>query len=311
MAPAIEVVSEEVILGEGPHWDEQLQCLYYVDIFGQAIHKFVPSTNSHTKVVIEGGPVTLLVPVEGTTDQFLISVGRKLEVVTWDGISKKVSRQEHLLEVETEADVRGNRWNDGKADPVGRLWAGTMGPEPEIGKLEKEKGSLYTLIAKHRVRKHLEKVSIANGLAWNIKLKRMYYIDSPKRTVDQYDYDITKGEIKNCKPIFDLDKHDIPGVPDGMTIDTDGNLWVAVFDGGRLLHINPNTGKLIQTIYFPAKQITACAFGGPNMDVLYVTSAKLVVKGEEQPKPAGALFRVTRTGCRGIPGYKVDLEKLH
>lgn len=307
MAPVIEVVTERAILGEGPHWDEATQSLYYVDIFGQTINKFVPSTNTHTKARIEGGAVALVIPVEGTSDKFLVGLGRKLIVVTWDGVSTTVSNIEELLEVENEPGFTNNRWNDGKADPTGRLWAGTMGPEPEIGKLEKEKGALYTLIGKKQVKTHLTKVSIANGLAWNVKLKKMYYIDSPRRTVDQYDYNIDKGEICNRKPIFNLDHHDIPGVPDGMTIDTDGNLWVAVFDGGRLLHINPTTSELITTITFPAKQITSAAFGGPNLDELYVTSAQLVVKGEKQPHPAGAVFRLTGIGARGLPGVKVKL----
>lgn len=106
---------------------------------------------------------------------------------------------EFLLEVDTEPWNTNNRFNDGKADPANRLWAGTMGPEPEIGKLEKEKGSLYTLLAKNKVKKHLTKVSISNGLAWNTKVRKMYYIDSPKRIVDQYDYDIVKGEISRVE----------------------------------------------------------------------------------------------------------------
>lgn len=139
--------------------------------------------------------MTLVVPVEGTNDRFLISIGRKLVIVTWDGVSSKISNEEFLLEVENKAGFTNNRFNDGKADPTGRLWAGTMGPEPEIGKLEKEKGALYTLIGKKEVKTHLTKVSIANGLAWNLALKKMYYIDSPLRTVDQYDYNKEKGEI--------------------------------------------------------------------------------------------------------------------
>ncbi|CAH0557443.1 unnamed protein product [Brassicogethes aeneus] len=309
MAPVIEIITERATLGEGPHWDEALQCLYYVDIFGQTINKFVPSTGVHTKAKIEGGPVTLVIPVEGTDDTFLVSIGRKLLTVKWDGVSDKVSNVKEIIEVEKEPEVINNRFNDGKADPTGRLWAGTMGPEPEIGKLEKEKGTLYTLVGKNTVKVHLTKVSIANGLAWNIKLKKMYYIDSPRRTVDQYDYNMEKGEICNRKPIFNLDHHDIPGVPDGMTIDTDGNLWVAVFDGGRLLHVNPNNSELITTINFPAKQITAAAFGGPNLDELFVTSAQLVVKGQKQPHPAGAVFRVTGLGVRGEPGVKVKIPK--
>ncbi|KAJ3654200.1 hypothetical protein Zmor_013404 [Zophobas morio] len=309
MAPVIEVITERVTLGEGPHWDEATQSLYYVDIFGQAIHKFVPSTNTHTKVVLEGGPVTLVVPVDGATNQFVVSIARKLLLVTWDGVSDKISDSELLIEVENKPGYFNNRFNDGKADPSGRLWAGTMGPEPEIGKLEKEKGALYTLVGKHQVKTHLTKVSIANGLAWDLGLKKMYYIDSPRRTVDEYDYNIEKGEICNRKVVFNLDVHDIPGVPDGMTMDTDGNLWVAVFDGGCLLHINPKTSELISKINFPARQITAAAFGGPNLDELYVTSAQLVVNGVKQPHPAGAVFRVTGLGVRGQPGVKVKIPK--
>lgn len=133
--------------------------------------------------------------MDGASDKFLVSVGRQLAVVTWDGRSSAPSELELLVEVDTEPWNLNNRFNDGKADPAGRLWAGTMGPEPEIGKLEKEKGSLYTLVGRNRVKRHLSKVSIANGLAWNVKAKKMYYIDSPKRTVDQYDYDMAKGEI--------------------------------------------------------------------------------------------------------------------
>jgi gluconolactonase len=132
--------------------------------------------------------------------------------------------------------------------------------------------------------------------------------------------------LGNRKVVFNLDVHNIPGVPDGMTMDTDGNLWVAVFDGGCLLHINPRTSELISTINFPARQvlfvwvffvqilpvtlqITAAAFGGPNLDELYVTSAQLVVNGVKQAHPAGAVFRVTGTGARGQPGVKVKIPK--
>lgn len=185
-----------------------------------------------------------------------------------------------------------------------------MGPEPEIGKLEHEKGSLYTLISKRGVKKHLEKVSIANGLAWNVDLKKMYYIDSPRRTVDSYDYDMARGEISNRQVVFDLEKHNIPGVPDGMTIDDQGNLWVAVFNGSRILHVNPITSELINTINFPSTQITAIAFGGPDLDIMYVTSARLTIAGVECPEPAGCLFKVTGHGAKGMPCYDVKYDSL-
>ncbi|KAF5269326.1 hypothetical protein FQR65_LT02628 [Abscondita terminalis] len=306
VSPTVEVVTERATLGEGPHWDVKSQCLYYVDIFGQTINKFVPSTKTHTKAKI-GGPVTFVVPVEGKENYFLIGLGRKIVEVVWDGVSQSIYSKV-LVEVENEIGLRENRFNDGKADPSGRLWAGTMGPEPEIGKLVPEKGTLYTLINGKCVKEHIKKVSTSNGLAWNTKLKKMYYIDSPLRTVDQYDYDMDKGEMSNKKVIFDFDKHNIPGVPDGMTIDVDGNLWVAVFNGARILKINPNTSELLSTIKFPAKQITSAAFGGPNLEDLYVTSAQLVIDGEKQPEPAGAVFKVTGTGTKGLPGVNVKLN---
>lgn len=143
MAPFIEVVTERVTLGEGPHWDIATQSLFYVDIFGQNIHKYTPATNKHTKGFVgksqislistktktnssfsEGGPLGFAIPVEGTKDHFLVGVGRKLMVVAWDGISEKTNLVEVLVEVENEDGYTGNRFNDAKADPKGRLWAG-------------------------------------------------------------------------------------------------------------------------------------------------------------------------------------------
>lgn len=307
MAPVVEVITERLELGEGPHWDVDRQCLYFVDILGQAILKYMPSTGKTTKAVIEGGPVSLIVPVEGTTDKFVISIGRKLVIVTWDGVSPKVSNIEPLVEVDKEEGLTTNRFNDGKTDPSGRLWAGTMGLEPVPGEVELNKGSLFTLTSKKTYKTHLTKVSIANGLAWNTKLNKFYYIDSPLRCIDQFDFDIKNGNISNRETIFEFDKFGIPGVPDGMTIDTDGNLWVAVFNGSRVLHVDPRTGKLLTTIEIPAKQTTSVAFGGPNMDILYVTSAKITIHGDVQENPAGCCFKVTGTGARGLPGVPVKI----
>lgn len=186
-----------------------------------------------------------------------------------------MSKIEDVTEVETGDCVKNNRFNDGKADPSGRLWAGTMGFEPVPGQIDKFKGSLYSVVSRNEIKSHLDKVSIANGLAWDTKKNKFYYIDSPTRKVDVFDYNAKTGTIsklknyvyellKKCKIIyvlgnrqtaFDFDKYDIPGVPDGMTIDTDGNLWVAVFDGARVLHINPCSGELMTTIDIPAKQV--------------------------------------------------------
>ncbi|KAB0798137.1 hypothetical protein PPYR_09130 [Photinus pyralis] len=306
MSPTIDIVTERVKLGEGPHWDIPTQTLYYVDILGQTLHKYVPSTDTHAKVRIEGGPIGFAVPVEGKKNTFVIGLGRKIEEIVWDGVSSHVQHTKTLAAVDNEEGFTNNRFNDGKADPTGRLWAGTMGPEPVVGQLEPYKGTLYTLDC-NQVKAHLKTISISNGLAWNVQLKKMYYIDSPLRTVDQFDYDMVKGEICNKKVIFDFERNNIPGIPDGMTIDSDGNLWVAVFSGARLLKVNPNTSELLTTIHFPAQQITSATFGGPNLDELYVTSAQLVIDGKTQPAPAGAVFKVTGTGSKGVPCVNVKL----
>lgn len=233
-------------------------------------------------------------------------------------------------EVEDAPETKDNRFNDGKADPTGRLWLGTMGSEPVLGKVTPNAGALYTFETGEKIRQHLSKISISNGLAWNVSLKKFYYIDSPERKIFQFDYDEKNGSIckyfisspkqfcsteiiriaANQETIFTFDKHKIEGFPDGQAIDTDGNLWVAVFNGYRVIKIDPRKPEtLLDTIRIPAKQVTSVAFGGPNLDELYVTSARFTVAGVVlDPKEGhGATFRVTGVGAKGYPGVKVRL----
>ncbi|KAG5883046.1 hypothetical protein JTB14_010435 [Gonioctena quinquepunctata] len=310
MGPKVERLQAVGVteLGEGPHWDVESQSLYFIDIFGKSIHKYVPATDTHTKAVIGTNHVSLIVPVEGENDKFLISIGRDLAVVTWDGESEKVSNIDKIYEVDSTPEVSSNRFNDGKCDPSGRLWAGTMGEEPTNGQVKKEQGSLYSFW-NDTVTRHLSKLGISNGLAWNEKLKKMYYIDTHRFSIYEYDFDINNGTISNGKPIFTLDKNDIVGGPDGMTIDTDGNLWVAIFNGNRVIKIDPRKPEtLLETIPIPAKQVTSVAFGGPNLDELYVTSAKFTIDGVVLPPPEhGGTYRVTGINAKGLPGVKVVL----
>lgn len=145
-------------------------------------------------------PVTLIVPVEGQKDKYLITIKRKIAVVTWDGVSDQVSNIEILGEVENTPSTIDNRFNDGKADPTGRLWLGTMGSEPVLGNVTPNAGALYTLEPGKKIKQHLTKISISNGLAWNVALKKFYYIDSPERKIFQFDYDEISGSI--CKSII-------------------------------------------------------------------------------------------------------------
>lgn len=253
--------------------------------------------------------VTLILPIKGEKDKFIVSLDRKLLIVTWDGSSEKPSNIEKLYEVEDDQkELLTNRFNDGKCDPSGRIWAGTMGEERVNGKTVRGRGSLYTFQNK-TVTKHLGEIGISNGLAWNEKLKKMYYIDTFKSCVEEYDFDIENGKISNGKSIFNLTENNVGGFPDGMTIDTDGNLWVAVFNGYKVIKIDPKKpDTLLATIPIPAKQVTSVAFGGPNLDELYVTTARFTVDGMVLPPPEhGGIYRITGVDARGYPGIAAVL----
>lgn len=152
---------------------------------------------------------------------------------------------------------------------------GTMGPEPEVLHITPEKGSLYSVSSDGKVKHYFSLVSISNGLAWNSDNTKLYYIDSPTRKIRQFDFDLANGEISifyiapsiftcsvmdrfvgNEKVIFSLEEAGIDGYPDGQTIDTDGNLWVAVFDGYKVIKINPRKyNDVLETVDIPAKQV--------------------------------------------------------
>lgn len=140
--------------------------------------------------------VSFIIPAEGKKDRFVISQGRSLTAVTWDGISDKVTDVEKLGEVEDAPDTIDNQINDAKADPTGRLWFGTLklAPIRKGGTLER-KSALYSFESNKAIKKHVSEISISNGLAFNTELKKLYYIDSPDGKVYQFDFDISNGTI--------------------------------------------------------------------------------------------------------------------
>ncbi|GBP54105.1 Regucalcin [Eumeta japonica] len=304
MSLKIEKISEPLLLGEGPHWDSDQKVLYFVSILEHTIHRYDPATGEHAKTKLDGR-VGFIVPVDGTTDQFVVGVERKFLVIQWDGTDGAPAKTLKVLG-EVDKDVPTTRINDGKADPKGRLFGGTMGNEDPPGNFERAKGSLYRIVGPGAPEKLCDKIDISNGLAWDLEEKAFYYIDSLERAIRRYDYDAATGDISNMKLIFDFDKNDLEGVPDGMTIDTDGNLWVAVFDGSSLLKVDPRTEKLLQKIPIPALQVTSATFGGPNLDILFVTTASINIKGVQEP-PCGATFMITGLGVKGHPNANFKL----
>lgn len=311
MSPNVEPITEPITVGEGPFWHSQNQTLYYVGIVDASIHSYNTITKEHHSVKLgsDGDVVSLVIPVEGQVDKFVASISHDIVIVIWDGVSSKPSSIEVIATLEGKEE--NLKINDGKVDPAGRLWTGTMGPRKAEGTHEfvMEKASLYRLNKNRTVSKQLEKVNMSNGLAWSLNNKTMYYIDTLKLKVFSYDYDIDTGNIENEKTVFCFKKNNVNGYPDGMTIDEEGKLWVACFDGGQVLRIDPDSGNLLYTLKMPAQQITSVAFGGPNMNELYITTGRLFYSKElvEKYPLAGSVFRVTGLGVKGTPSLPIKL----
>ena len=199
-----------------------------------------------------------------------------------------------ILIANPEENIPTNRFNDGKCDPAGRFWAGTMDIE-----IEPEKGALYRLDPDSTIHKMIDRVSISNGIVWSHDCTKMYYIDSPTQKVMRYDYNNETGEISNPKVAIEIPEE--TGLPDGMTIDVDGNLWVALYGGAAVGCWNPQTGELIRKIEVPAKNVTSCAFGDDDLGTLYITTARQETSDEELKKypNAGGVFK-TRPGVKGV-----------
>jgi sugar lactone lactonase YvrE len=278
------VLDARAKLGEGALWDANRQQLLWVDILGQSLHIFDPSTGKDQAINV-GQFVGTVVPRR--------SGG--VMVAVYDGFAAldPVSGNLEFI-ADPEADLPDNRFNDGKCDPAGRFWAGTMSL-----KRVAESGSLYVLDPDHTVRKMVTGVTTSNGIVWTGDARTMYYIDTRLQRVDAFDYDLATGTIANRRVAFEVPTDE--GRPDGMTIDAEDKLWVAHWEGGRVTRWDPVAGHLLQTIRVPVARVTSCAFGGPDLDTLYITTAQPTEPDPSQPH-AGGLF-VARPDVRGVPAF--------
>ncbi len=283
-----KVVSHPGLLTEGPCWDTTHQTLYWVDILSHKVHSFVVSSREHKTFNI-GMEVTALAPRQ--TGGLILAVEKGFATLCFE--SGKTTTL-----CTFEADKPNNRFNDGKCDPTGRFWAGTMDRSERH-----PNGALYRMDKNQQVTSVLSGVTISNGLAWNPAANVMYYIDTPTRCVDALDYDNATGEIGNRRSVIRFPPD--AGNPDGMAIDQDGMLWVAEWGGWRVGRWDPVTGKLIESVQLPVARVTACAFGGPMLDELYITTARVGLSETELLKQplAGHLFVVT-TKVRGIASHE-------
>lgn len=276
--PAPEPVGKFVSQwGEGPLWHRNR--LLYVDIEAHKVVSFDPASCAE-KIWDVGERVgTVVAREEGG---LVIAGDNGFSFV--DETSGKVKPI-----TDPEATIETNRFNDGKCDPAGRFWAGTM----HLGPNRTATGSLYVMHKDLRIEKKYGPVTVSNGLVWTKDARTMFYIDTPRKNVIAFDFDNSTGAISNERVAFVTSQY--AGVPDGMAIDAEDRLWVA-FCHGSALRCFDHSGRCEAEMTFPVREVTACAFGGPDLQDLYITTG---IPGSDVEPLAGRLF-VTRPGVKGV-----------
>ena len=282
--PSVDLlVDAHAVVGEGPFWHQEEAVLYWVDITGKLVHRYDPASGQDTTIDV-GQAVGAARPRRSGGLVLALQDG-------FAALDTATGRVEWLAEV--EKDDPTNRMNDGACDSAGRFWAGTMSFTERQGA-----GSLYRLDVDHRVTLMLGDLTISNGIGWSPDDRIMYYIDSTTGRLDAFDFDAARGTIGNRRMLAEMD---LPGaVPDGLTVDAEGYIWVALWGGWCVRRYAPD-GRLDRPIELPVSQVSACAFGGADLADLYITSASANLSDEQRAREphAGALFRC-RPGVRGL-----------
>ena len=272
-------------LGEAPIWDVERQVLWWTDILRGVVHCYTPADGSNRTWEIGQMVGTLVTAKSGGL--VLAAQNGFLHFDPETGETKVI--------VDPEPDKPGNRFNDGKCDPAGRLWAGTM-PITE----DSATGSMYCLHPDGHVEKQGGDYSIPNGIVWNAEATVMYHIDSPTRRVDAWDFDNSNATISNRRTAIEI--QDEGAFPDGMAMDVEGKIWVALWSGWSVVRFDPENGEELARIPVPVSRTSACAFGGPNLDDLYITTAKKnITEADLEKEPlAGCVFKA-RVDVSGLP----------
>jgi sugar lactone lactonase YvrE len=272
------------LLGEGPSWDGDGGTLRWVDIHGRLVQRYDPSTGRTAARQLDQA-VSAVVP----------RAGGGLAVALEDGIWVTDSDAGPLRRLAAiEADDPTTRLNDAKCDRRGRLWVGSMAYDERT-----RAGSLYRVDPDGSLERVLGDLTVSNGIAWSPDARLMYFIDSMERRVDVLDHDPASGRATGRRGLIEIEPD--AGLPDGMTVDAEGCLWVALWDGWAVRRYWPS-GQLDRIVELPVARPTSCAFGGPELADLYVTSAGEGLSDAErggQPL-AGGLF-VVRPGVHGLP----------
>jgi sugar lactone lactonase YvrE len=279
---AAAAVTPPATLAESPVWDARRRSLLWVDIEAGQVHRYRPETGGDHAVAV-GVPVGAVALRRG--GGLILAAGRGFAL-----LDERTGSLEWRW-----AAARGDRMNDGKCDPAGRFLAGTLTRAQTPGA-----AALYRLAADGRVTTLIEHVTLSNGMGWSPDGTSFYFADTPLERVDVMDYDVATGAVADRRPFADL--RDVPGRPDGMTVDADGGVWVAMARGGAVRRYAPD-GRLDHVVELPVPKVTSVAFGGPDLADLYVTTSRAGMSQADLADlpQSGAVFRVEAVGVRGLP----------
>ena len=282
--------------GEGVIWHEANAAVYWTDINRFLIHRFTPADNC-VRSWMFNEPVTAL---SLTNNDAVIVVALASRIILWEPGTD--SRRDPIFKLEGWPQVR---LNDGRADPRGSFWVGTMrnnvNPDGSLGEAGGQDGMLYRIDADGRTTIHRRNIGISNTLAWSPDRRRFYTGDTLANVIWAFDYDPQTGDITNERPFL---KDFSRGLPDGSTVDSEGYLWNCRYFGGCIVRVAPE-GKIDRVIEMPVKNVTTCTFGGPALQTLYVTTAS----NDAAPgdRLAGGLFAI-ETDMVGQPENRFALQ---
>lgn len=274
-------------LGEGPIWHPGEQVFYWVDITGEKLHR-LDLISGTDEAFDMGSMIGAAVPVE---------VGGVVVALETGIYRFTVAKQLVKLAGYPAEAAPNTRFNDGKCDSSGRIWIGTMHKNARS-----RQGKLYRM-DRNRLIPVLEDITISNGMAWSPDNRTMYYIDTPDQVVYAFDYDNASGDLSGKRVAITIPLS--MGSPDGMTIDSTGKLWIALWGGGAVVCFDPQSGQQLEKFEVMAHHVTSCAFGGPAMNTLVITTAREGLSEEQlaQYPLSGKVFYIN-TYCKGIqPNY--------
>lgn len=280
---SVEVaVPSQDALGEGPVWDTATGRLLRVDIARGLLHTWSPETGKATVRSFEG---ELAAAAPRRNGGLIVAVGHELLLVEPGGVCK--------IAATADEGQPNNRFNDCRCDPQGRLWAGTMSKVRASGT-----AGLYRFEHDSGLCRKVAHTTLSNGMGWSPDGEKMYFIDSTTQRVDVFDFDGIGGEISGRREFVQIDADD--GLPDGLTVDVEGGVWVALFGGAQVRRYSPD-GRLDTVISIPVPHTTCPTFGGPDLDTLFITSTRhrLTLAQRTEYPLAGAVF-ACRPGVKGL-----------